>query len=79
MTYRPLGRTGLTVSTICLGTMTYGEQNTEADAFAQMDYALEHGVNFLDTAELYAPKLKRRVAPKPILATGSKRGAIATR
>ncbi len=54
MTYRPLGRTGLTVSTICLGTMTYGEQNTEADAFAQMDYALDHGVNFFDTAELYA-------------------------
>jgi len=54
MTYRPLGRTGLSVSTICLGTMTYGEQNTEADAFAQMDYALEQGVNFFDTAELYA-------------------------
>ncbi|MEN9754222.1 MAG: hypothetical protein RLZ07_604 [Pseudomonadota bacterium] len=54
MTYRPLGRTGLSVSTICLGTMTYGEQNTEADAFAQMDYALDQGVNFFDTAELYA-------------------------
>ena len=54
MTFRPLGRTGLSVSTICLGTMTYGEQNTEADAFEQMDYALDQGVNFFDTAELYA-------------------------
>ncbi len=54
MKYRPLGRTGLSVSTICLGTMTWGEQNTEAEAFAQMDYALDQGVNFFDTAELYA-------------------------
>ena len=49
-----LGRTGLTVPEICLGTMTWGSQNTEAEAFAQMDYAMDHGVNFFDTAELYA-------------------------
>ncbi|SON58071.1 General stress protein 69 [Hartmannibacter diazotrophicus] len=53
MQYRPLGRTGLTVSSICLGTMTFGEQNSEAEGFAQMDMALDHGVNFLDAAELY--------------------------
>lgn len=53
MEYRPLGQTGLKVSVICLGTMTWGEQNTEAEAFAQMDLALERGVNFWDTAELY--------------------------
>ena len=51
---RPLGRTGLTVPLICLGTMTFGEQNSQADGFAQMDYALERGINFFDTAELYA-------------------------
>ena len=53
MKYNPLGRTGMTVSEICLGTMTWGSQNTEAEAHAQLDYALEHGVNFIDTAELY--------------------------
>jgi aryl-alcohol dehydrogenase-like predicted oxidoreductase len=54
MQHRPLGRTGLTVSEICLGTMTYGQQTDEADAFAQMDYAVEKGINFFDTAELYS-------------------------
>lgn len=48
-----LGRTGISVSEICLGTMTWGTQNTEAQAHAQMDYAVEQGVNFFDTAELY--------------------------
>ena len=53
MKYNTLGRTDLTVSEICLGTMTWGSQNDEAEAFAQMDHALESGVNFIDTAELY--------------------------
>ncbi len=53
MKHRQLGRTGISVSEICLGTMTWGSQNSEAEAFEQMDYALEHGVNFFDTAELY--------------------------
>ncbi|MYN01800.1 aldo/keto reductase [Pseudoduganella sp. DS3] len=48
-----LGRSDLQVSKICLGTMTFGEQNTEAEAHAQIDYALERGINFIDTAELY--------------------------
>ena len=48
-----LGKSGLHVSKICLGTMTFGEQNTEAQAHAQLDYALERGVNFIDTAEMY--------------------------
>jgi len=54
MNYRKLGNTDLDVSTICLGTMTWGEQNTQEEAFEQMDYALDKGVNFWDTAELYA-------------------------
>lgn len=54
MEYRKLGNTDIDVSTICLGTMTWGEQNTQQEGFAQMDYALEQGVNFFDTAELYS-------------------------
>ncbi len=53
MKYRPLGRSGLDVSLIGLGTMTWGEQNTQAEAYAQLDYALERGVNLIDVAELY--------------------------
>jgi len=54
MNYKKLGNTDLDVSTICLGTMTWGEQNTPDEAFEQMDFALSNGVNFWDTAELYA-------------------------
>ncbi len=53
MDYRKLGSSDLTVSAICLGTMTFGEQNTESEAHAQLDYAFDRGVNFLDTAEMY--------------------------
>lgn len=53
MDYRELGETGLRVSAVCLGTMTWGEQNTEADGHAQMDHAVAEGVNFFDCAELY--------------------------
>ncbi len=48
-----LGKTALEVSAVCLGTMTFGEQNTEAEAHSQLDYALERGINFIDTAEMY--------------------------
>ncbi|MBI3728487.1 MAG: aldo/keto reductase [Burkholderiales bacterium] len=48
-----LGNSQLNVSTICLGTMTFGEQNTEAEAHEQLDYVLERGINFIDTAEMY--------------------------
>ncbi|MTI09465.1 aldo/keto reductase [Curvivirga aplysinae] len=54
MEKRRLGRTDLDVSLICLGTMTWGEQNTEAEGHEQLDYALSNGVNFIDTAEMYA-------------------------
>ncbi|MGF7160671.1 aryl-alcohol dehydrogenase-like predicted oxidoreductase [Rhodoligotrophos appendicifer] len=59
MRYRKLGRTGLDVSLVCLGTMTWGEQNSEAEAHVQMDCAVDKGVNFFDTAELYS------IPPKP--------------
>ncbi len=54
MQYRTLGNSDIKVSLICLGSMTWGQQNTEAEGHEQMDYALERGVNFIDTAELYA-------------------------
>jgi aryl-alcohol dehydrogenase-like predicted oxidoreductase len=53
MDFRTLGRTEIKVSLICLGTMTWGQQNTEAEAHAQLDYALDRGINFIDTAEMY--------------------------
>lgn len=59
MHYSELGRTGVQVSRIGLGTMTWGDQNTEAEGHAQMDLALEHGINLFDTSEMYA------VPPKP--------------
>ncbi len=58
MKYTKLGQTDIEVSKLCLGTMTWGEQNTEAEAHEQLDYAVDAGINFIDTAELYpvAPK-----------------------
>jgi aryl-alcohol dehydrogenase-like predicted oxidoreductase len=56
MEYTTLGRTGLKVSRLCLGTMNYGPQATEAEGFAQMDKALELGINFFDTADVYGWK-----------------------
>ncbi len=54
MRYNKLGLSDLEVSKVCLGTMTFGEQNTQQDAFSQLDYALENGINFIDTAEMYS-------------------------
>jgi aryl-alcohol dehydrogenase-like predicted oxidoreductase len=59
MDYRKLGRTDLSVSAICLGSMTWGQQNTEAEGHEQLDYAFAQGVNFVDTAEIYS------IPPRP--------------
>lgn len=59
MQFKPLADTGILVPEICLGTMTFGEQNTQAEAFQQLEYALDRGLNFWDTAEMYP------VPPKP--------------
>lgn len=53
MKYTYLPNTQIKVSKVCLGTMTFGEQNTENDAHAQLDYAVDNGINFIDTAEMY--------------------------
>ena len=58
MNFKKLGNTDLKVSTICLGTMTWGEQNNKKEAFEQMNYALNSGVNFFDVAEIYPSPCK---------------------
>ncbi len=72
---RKLGRTGLEVSSFCLGSMTWGEQNSEAEGHAQIDMALERGINFIDTAELYAipPKPETQGRTEEIIGTWFKR------
>jgi len=71
MEYRRLGRTDLRVSAICLGTMTWGEQNSEAEGYAQMDQALDQGVNFWDAAEMYPvpPRLETYGRTEAIIGT----------
>ncbi|MGB6388689.1 MAG: aldo/keto reductase, partial [Methyloceanibacter sp.] len=59
MDYRQLGRAGIRLSAVCLGTMTFGQQNSEAEGHAQMDYALDRGINIFDASELYP------IPPKP--------------
>jgi len=59
MNFKKLGNTDLKVSTICLGTMTWGEQNTQKEAFEQMDCSLDYGVNFFDAAEIYPSPCRR--------------------
>ena len=53
MEYRQLGKTDIRVSALCLGTMTFGEQNSESEAHLQIERALDLGINFIDTAEMY--------------------------
>ena len=64
MKFKKLGNTDLNVSLICLVTMTYGEQNTQEEGFEQMDYAVDSGINFFDTAELYAIPPKEKLMEK---------------
>ena len=71
MNYVKLGSSDLLVSEICLGSMTWGQQNTQADADQQIDYALEHGINFIDTAEMYSvpPRAETQGATERIIGT----------
>jgi aryl-alcohol dehydrogenase-like predicted oxidoreductase len=76
MQYTHLGRTGLNVSRLCLGTMNFGPQTSEADSFAIMDKALEQGINFFDTADVYGWKLGEGITEQIIgrwLAQGGRR------
>ena len=72
MEKRKLGTTDIEVSSICLGTMTWGQQNTQDEGFEQMDYALDMGINFFDTAEMYAvPPKETQGSTKKLLVIGS--------
>ena len=75
MEYRKLGNTDLDVSLICLGTMTWGQQNTEAEGHEQMDYALDRGINFFDTAEMYSipPMAETQGSTEKIIGTWFKK------
>jgi len=79
MDYRKLGRTGVKVSAICLGTMTFGQQNTEAEGHAQMDYAVDRGITIFDAAELYPIPPRPKATPKRSSAPGSPPVKPATR
>ena len=69
MDYVNLGNSHLSVSKICLGTMTFGDQNSQAEAHEQLDYAVAQGVNFIDTAEMYPvpPKAETYTKTEPII------------
>ncbi|WP_337056601.1 NADP(H)-dependent aldo-keto reductase [Pseudomonas sp. USHLN015] len=69
MEFRQLGNTDIKVSSLCLGTMTWGEQNTEAEAFSQIERAKSYGINFLDTAEMYPvpPRAETDAATETII------------
>lgn len=75
MQKRKLGQTDLDVSLICLGTMTWGQQNSEADAFEQLDYAVDAGINFIDAAEMYPvpPRAETQGATEACLGNWLKR------
>ena len=75
MEYRKLGHTDIKVSAISLGTMTWGKQNTEAEGHEQMYYALDMGINFFDTAELYAipPERETQGSTERIIGTWFKK------
>jgi aryl-alcohol dehydrogenase-like predicted oxidoreductase len=73
-----LGSSDLKVTKICLGTMTFGEQNTEADAHSQLDYAVERGINFIDTAEMYPvmPRAETQGATERFIGTWLKKSGL---
>ena len=77
MEYRKLGNTDLEVSIICLGTMTWGQQNSEEEGHDQMDYALEKGINFFDTAEMYSipPKSETQGSTERIVGSWFKKSS----
>lgn len=79
MHYHRIPHSSLEISQLGLGTMTFGEQNSEADAHAQLDYAVSQGINLIDVAEmnLFLHARKRRGLPKPTSATGWQNAVIA--
>ena len=66
MEYRALGRTGIQVSQICLGTMMFGGKSDEPESCRMIDYAIEKGVNFIDTGDVYAGNESERIVGKAL-------------
>ena len=75
MKYRPLGRTGIKVSQLCLGTMMFGGKSNETESFRMIDHAIDKGVNFIDTADVYAGNESERIVGKA-LASDNRRDNI---
>src|SRR5258708_39096133 len=80
MEFTNLGRTGLKVSRLCLGTMNFGPKTTEQDSYAIMDRALEHGINFFDTADVYGWKtgegVTEQIIGRWLAQGGGRRGKV---
>src|SRR5512134_1045916 len=75
MEYRNLGRTGVKVSSLCLGTMMFGRSTNEQDSIAVIEHALQHGINFIDTANAYSAGASERFVGKA-LANGRRAAAV---
>lgn len=77
----PLGTSGMYVSKVCLGTMTFGDQNNESEAFRLLDHAFDRGINFIDTAEIYPvkPQAATRGLSETIIGNWLKKEDSATR
>ena len=76
MEYRALGRTGLKVSQLCLGTMMFGGKTDEEESFRIIDHAINEGVNFIDTADVYAGNESERILGKALAAEGKRDNII---
>ncbi len=76
MKYRPLGRTGIQVSELCLGTMIYGSKTPETEAIAQVDAALDAGINFIDTANIYGRGVSEEIVGKALARDGKRKQVI---
>lgn len=76
MQYRPLGRTGVKVSELCLGTMMFGGKTGEPESIKMIDYALDEGVNFIDTANVYAANESERIVGKALARDGKRDGVV---
>lgn len=76
MDYRPLGRTGVQVSEICLGTMMFGMKTDEAESIRMIDHALDAGVNFVDTADIYAANLSETILGQALANSGKRATTI---
>lgn len=79
MQYRPLGRTGVQVSTLCLGTMNFGDDCSEQDSINMVHKALDDGINFIDTADVYSQGISEQITGKALQGANRSRAILATK